>query len=414
MAHIAQANGKLRTRRTRSCEIAPRVLRAFFAIEQRAACALLRELNSPTETVSDPPGPLVHARSIAEHAFSRAAGAPLVGGNALRLLLDGVENYAAWHDAIRAAKRAIYFENYIIRADGTGRSFRDALIRRAADGVKVRLLLDWFGSLTTPRSFWEPLIRAGGRVRYHNPPHIRGELNWLSRDHRKSLVVDGGVGFISGVCVSDVWLGDADRGIEPYRDTGVELRGPAVADLVRAFTHVWGQNGSAIPSDEIAALPVPARAGGTSVRVVATAPNFTALYRLDLLVAALAQRRLWLTDAYFAGTASYMHALRAAARDGVDVRLLVPGGSDLPWLRPLTTAGRCSMREFASSSGTDRCCTPRRRSPTIAGHGWDRRISTWRAGSRTSNWMLPLMTKVSRARWPTCMSAISRTRLKSS
>ena len=257
----------------------------------------------------------------------------------MRLLLDGAENYAAWLEAIRSAKHAIYFENYIIRADATGRSFRDELARRAAAGVKVRLLLDWLGSFTTPLSFWEPLIKAGGCVSYFNPPRIRGELSWLSRDHRKSLTVDGSVGFISGVCVSDVWLGDAARGIEPYRDTGVEVRGPAVAEIVRAFAHIWAQNGKAIPADELAAFPVAENAGGIAVRIVATTPNVSALYRLDLLIASLAQKRLWITDAYFAGTPSYVHALQSAARDGVDVRLLVPGGSDLPWLRPLTTAG---------------------------------------------------------------------------
>ena len=281
----------------------------------------------------------MQARSLAELAFSRAAGAPLVAGNALRLLLDGAENYAAWRDAIRSAKHAIHFENYIIRADTIGRSFRDELAMRAAAGVKVRLLLDWFGSFATPRSFWEPLVRAGGCVRYHNPPQLGGELSWLSRDHRKSLTVDGRIGFISGVCVSDVWLGNPERGVEPYRDTGVELRGPAVADIVRAFAQIWAQNGPAIPAEELTASPLPGIEGGIALRVVATAPNVTALYRLDLLVASLAQRRLWLTDAYFAGTESYVHALRAAARDGVDVRLLVPGGSDLPWTRPFTTAG---------------------------------------------------------------------------
>ena len=289
--------------------------------------------------MSDPTAPLVHARSLAEHAFSRAAGAPLVGGNAIRLLRDGTENYAAWRDAIRSARHAIYFENYIIRADATGRGFRDELTARAEAGVKVRLTLDWFGSFNTPRRFWEPLVAAGGCVRYHNPPNLGGELSWLSRDHRKSLVVDGRIGFISGVCVSDAWLGDPERGVEPYRDTGVELRGPAVADIVRAFAQIWAQSGPAIPAEELAAFTVPETEGGIALRIVATTPNVTSLYRLDLLVASLAQRRLWLTDAYFAGTPSYVQALQSAARDGVDVRLLVPGGSDLPWLRPFTTAG---------------------------------------------------------------------------
>ena len=296
-------------------------------------------LNTPADIENEPARAIRSPHSFAEHAFTRASGTPLVGGNALRLLLDGAENYAAWLNAIRAARHAIYFENYIIRPDATGRSFRDELAGRAAAGVKVRVLLDWLGSFTTPRNFWEPLTRAGGSVCYFNAPGLRGDLNWLTRDHRKSITVDGEIGFIAGVCVSDVWLGDTERRIEPYRDTGVEIRGPAVVVLIRAFAQIWARSASAIPDAELAALPAPKQAGGVAVRIVATEPNVSALYRLDLLIASLAQRRLWLTDAYFAGTPSYVHALNSAARDGVDVRLLVPGGSDLPWLRPLTTAG---------------------------------------------------------------------------
>ncbi len=277
-------------------------------------------------------------RPLAERAFSRAAGAPLVMGNRIRLLLDAEANFTAWLDAIRAARTTVYFENYIIRPDEVGQRFRDALIERASHGVKVRVMLDWLGSLGTPRRFWQPLLEAGGRVRYHNPPRLDSPLGWLSRDHRKSLVVDGSEGFVSGVCVSRSWLGHPARGVEPWRDTGLALNGPAVADLVSAFAQVWAENGPVISKEELA-MPAPAPAGGVSVRVIATAPNISGIYRLDLLIAAMAQKRLWLTDAYFAGVPAYVQALRSAARDGVDVRLLVPGGSDLPWLRPLSTAG---------------------------------------------------------------------------
>jgi cardiolipin synthase A/B len=278
-------------------------------------------------------------RPIAERAVSRAAGAPLVGGNQVRLLLDATANYDAWLHAISGAEGGIYFENYIIRPDATGRRFRDALAAKARDGVKVRVLQDWFGSIRATRKFWGPLINAGGIIRIHNPPRFESPLGWLSRDHRKSLVVDGHTGFVSGLCVSDQWLGDPRKKIEPWRDTGVEIRGPAVTDLIAAFAQMWAENGRKLDQEEITSLPGPKVCGDVHVRVIATAPNLAGVYRLDLLVAALAQKRLWLTDAYFAGMPAYIQALRAAARDGVDVRLLVPGGSDLPWLRPLTTAG---------------------------------------------------------------------------
>lgn len=278
-------------------------------------------------------------RPIAERAVSRAAGAPLVAGNDVRLLLDAQANYDAWLAAIAAAEHVIYFENYIIAPDATGRLFRDALAEKARRGVKVRVLQDWLGSLRAGRKFWAPLINAGGIIRVHNPFRFESPLGWLSRDHRKSMVVDGHTGFVSGICISDRWLGDPKRGVEPWRDTGVEVRGPAVTDLLAAFAQMWAENGRKLDDEEFAELAPPQERGDIHVRVIATAPNLAGVYRLDLLVSALAQKRLWLTDAYFAGMPAYIQALRAAARDGVDVRLLVPGGSDLPWLRPLTTAG---------------------------------------------------------------------------
>ncbi len=276
---------------------------------------------------------------MAARAISRAGGAPLVGGNSVQLILNGRANYDAWLQTINEAHFSVYFENYIIRPDHTGREFLDALAARAAAGVKVRVLLDWLGSFRTPCSFWKPLITAGGEVRYHNPARFDSPLGWLSRDHRKSLVVDGCIGFVSGICVSDTWLGNAEAQIEPWRDTGIMLHGPACKDLVAAFADVWDESGPRIPAEEIEQHPEPNAAGSVDVRVIATAPNLGGLYRLDLLIAAMATKRLWLTDAYFAGVPAYVQALRAAALDGVDVRLLVPGGSDLPWLRPLTTAG---------------------------------------------------------------------------
>ncbi len=277
-------------------------------------------------------------RPIAERAVSRAAGAPLVAGNGVRLLLDAKENYGTWREAIGQAKQAIFFENYIISPDATGRSFRDALAAKAAEGVKVRVLQDWLGSPRATRKFWGPLINAGGIVRIHNPFRFESPLGWLSRDHRKTMVIDGHTGFVSGLCVSDRWLGNAARGIEPWRDTGVEIKGPAVIDLVKAFAEVWAENGKVLDPEDLD-IATPAAAGEVHLRVVATSPNMAGVYRLDLLVSALAKKRLWLSDAYFAGLPTYIQSLRAAARDGVDVRLLIPGGSDIKIIRPLTTAG---------------------------------------------------------------------------
>ncbi|HSP98080.1 MAG TPA: phospholipase D-like domain-containing protein [Candidatus Dormibacteraeota bacterium] len=280
------------------------------------------------------------SRAFADQAFSRAAGAPLVEGNCVRLLTDGRENYPAWLEAIGAAQRTIHFETYIIHEDDVGRQFAEALIAKARQGVRVRLIYDWMGGLgKSSRRFWRALRAGGVEVRCYNPPRLDSAFGWLSRDHRKMLAVDGAIGFVTGLCVGRMWVGAPDAGVEPWRDTGIEVRGPAVADMEQAFAEMWAAMGEPVPAHEIARREALPPVGDAALRVVATRPATAALLRVDQLVAALARQRLWLTDAYFAGTTAYVQALRAAALDGVDVRLLVPGGSDIPVLRPLSAAG---------------------------------------------------------------------------
>ena len=279
--------------------------------------------------------------SLIEQAFTRAAGTPLITGNSVRLLRDARENYPPWLEAIAAAEQTIHFETYIIWDDEQGAIFADALVQRAQEGVSVRLLYDWLGALgKAPRRFWEPIIRAGGDVRVFNPPRFASPLGWLHRDHRKALVVDGRVGFVSGLCVGQQWVGDAEKGIEPWRDTGVELRGPAVDAVERAFARAWAAAGERNGiREEPLAVPHNSAAGDVAVRVVASEPWSARMIRLEQLMAAAAQQRLWLTDAYFAGIPEYMQGLRAAARDGVDVRLLVPGTTDIPLLQAFSRSG---------------------------------------------------------------------------
>jgi cardiolipin synthase len=280
------------------------------------------------------------ARILAAQAFSRAGGAPLVHGNSIRLLKDARENYPAWLEAIRSAEKNVHFENYIIRDDNIGQQFADALIAKAKEGPRVRVLYDWMGAVTeTSGSFWRRLSDGGVEVRCFNPPRFNSPLGWVSRLHRKSLSVDNRVAFVSGLCVGQMWEGYPERDIPPWRDTGIAVRGPVVADVVQSFSRVWAEVGPEIPADELPdqkSIPIE---GTVDMRVLGVAAT-AGLYRLEQLIAVLAQKTLWLTDAYFVGTTSYVQALRGAAMDGVDVRLLVPGSSgDLKLLRPISRAG---------------------------------------------------------------------------
>ena len=272
-------------------------------------------------------------RALTADAFLRTSGAPLVRGNSLRILRDGSENYPEWMKAIESARKSINLEMYIIHNDNTGRRFRDLMAEKARQGVKVRVLYDWVGS-HGPLAYrmWKSARDAGVEVRAASPPSLDSLLGWASRDHRKLLTIDRSLAFISGLCMGDAWAGDPARGIAPWRDTGVEIQGPAVADAEVSFAEAWKKAGGSISTAEIPRREDLSRAGNVALRIVAASPETAGLYRLDLMVAASVCKTLWLSDAYFIGTSAYHQGLRSAALDGVDVRVLVPHGSDIQWI----------------------------------------------------------------------------------
>lgn len=291
--------------------------------------------------------PVATYRLLAEQAFSRAVGAPLVGGNTLELLIDAPANYDAWLKAIRGARRRVLLENYMIRDDEVGCEFRDVLVECAKAGILVAVVVDWLGCLgQSRRHFWAPLRAAGGAGRVFNPPRLGEPFGWINRDHRKLLAVDGTHGFLSGVCISAKWLGNPARNVPPWRDTGIAMRGPAVAEIEAAFAQSWDSLGPPLADSAPGAKSIEPL-GSVALRVIATQPPYASLYRLDHLIASMAHTTLWLTDAYFVAITPYVQALISAARDGVDVRMLVPGSSDIPIVahvsrtgyRPLLKAG---------------------------------------------------------------------------
>ena len=288
--------------------------------------------------ITNPPSPEL-SLALADRAFARAAGSDPIDGNAVRLLRDAAEHFPAWLDAIRAAKHSILFESYLWEDDPVGREFAEALAERVRSGVRVYVVYDWLGSFWAG-ALWTTLAAAGAHVRAFNPLRFDSPLGWLTRDHRKTIAIDGRIAFVTGLCVSARWNGDASRGMEPWRDTGVEIRGPAVAEIEQAFAKVWHAcGGGTLPAECLTAASAIEPQGDTRLRVIAGAPSATGTYRIDLAIASFARKHLWLTDAYFVGTSAYTQALRAAAADGVDVRLLVPGASDIPALSPLSRAG---------------------------------------------------------------------------
>ena len=299
------------------------------------ACPFLPVAPSRHEARSTRHGGLTTA--LGERILDRAAGSRPVPGNAVRLLIDGPETFDAMLEVIASAERWIHFENYIIRSDATGRRFAEALIAKARAGVRVRVLVDWFGSMGTRRRYWRVLRDGGVEVRIFSPLGLLDPISHLSRDHRKLVSADGRDMIVGGLCIGDEWAGDPARGILPWRDTAVRIQGPAAAVADASFARIWNVAGGTIPGSDHPG-EVPAR-GEAAVRVVAGEPGDARTYRLLTAVAAGSRERIWITDAYLSPPPPLRTAFIDAAHDGCDIQLLVPGMSDAPLVRDLTRVG---------------------------------------------------------------------------
>ena len=313
-------------------------MQRIFLAEQMKDTAL--------ETLSPRPGAIT--REFIEDSFDRVTGSKLLTGNDVRLLKDAEENYPAWLAAIENAEDRIFFESYIIHEDKQGEIFADALIKKAKEGVDVKLIYDWMGGFgKTSLKYWRNLRKNGVDVRCYNPPKFTDPLAIFSRDHRKSLIVDGQIAFVSGLCVGQDWVGKAEKGIPAWRDTGVEIKGSAVAEVEYAFSQIWAEMGAPINPEKLSRREDFEPVGNIALRVVDSVPASSYIYRIDQLLAAGVRETMWLTDAYFIGVPSYLQSIKDAAQDGVDVRILVPQSTDIALIqdttrstfRPLLEAG---------------------------------------------------------------------------
>ena len=270
-------------------------------------------------------------------AMDRAAGSTVVPGNRLSLQFEGPLTFDAWIEAIDRAERFVHFENYILRDDRVGRAFRDALIAKARQGVPVRVIYDWFGCWATPQRYWRPFREAGVEVRAFNRPSLDDPFGLLQRDHRKVVCVDGRGAFVGGFCVGEEWAGTATE--PPWRDTGVEIEGPAAAVAARSFERMWALMGTPVPDEIRVDEESQPAAGDTPVWVVEGQPGRSRVYRTMQLIAAYAKNRIWITDPYFVAPRPVAEALSAAARDGVDVRILLPAHNNWPWVGSMSRGG---------------------------------------------------------------------------
>jgi cardiolipin synthase len=255
--------------------------------------------------------------AILERDFSRP--------HRLRLLIDGAAAFDAMFAAIAQARQRVLVQFFVIHDDGLGRRLQQALLQRAAAGVQVCVLYDGIGSRDLPQRYVDQL-RAGGVAIHPFATHRwsnRFQLNF--RNHRKILVVDGDCGFVGGLNVGDEYLG-LKPPLAPWRDTHLELRGPAVADLQRLFAADWQWiTGASLPL-----LATPPVEGEASVLMVASGPADRRETASLFFTAAInaARQRLWLSTPYFVPDQAVFAALQLAVLRGVDVRVLIPSRPD--------------------------------------------------------------------------------------
>lgn len=278
-------------------------------------------------------------------AFMEAVSdVPLTVGNEARLLIDGPATYQAMFRAIDRARDHINLETYILRGDELGERLAQRLMARRAQGVTVNVLYDAVGSMNTQKEFFERLRQAGVTLCEFNPINPITGLRLNQRDHRKIMVVDGTVAFTGGINFDSVYSnGSASaprrkpqdaRHITStddvrWRDTQIEIRGPAVAQLQRLFLDSWDKQRCAQAADR-AYFPPLAPKGDKVIRVIGSSPDAQDSLIYLALVSAIsrAERSVDLTMAYFVPDAQMLRAVTAAVRRGVAVRLIVPGFSD--------------------------------------------------------------------------------------
>jgi len=284
-------------------------------------------------------------------AMSALGDVDLYSGNEAKLLIDGPATFAAMFEAIGRAKDSILLESYIIEDAAVSRRLAELLAKKRAEGVGVYMIYDAVGSIGTPQAYFDGLRAAGVAVCAFNPVNPlkqrSGYFDITQRDHRKILVVDGEIGFTGGINISAVYSSGsfgrkrrvADPAAEGWRDTQLQLRGPAVAALDGLVRQTW-----LLQRCEGVIAPPPTGLAGKSVgkelmRIVPATPSdpVNRIYALLLATIGAAQRSVYLTMAYFAPDEDMIVALCAAALRGVDVQLILPSRSDFA---PVLHAGR--------------------------------------------------------------------------
>jgi cardiolipin synthase len=266
-----------------------------------------------------------------EALVSRIDTSPFHAGNRIEVFFRGVDAMASMLSAVEKASREVLLESYIWKDDRTGIAMQHALMAAAGRGVRVRVLADALGSFGTRRAFWRTLRDHGVEAHLYHP--LGAPLQRLKfRDHRKILVVDRGIAFTGGMNIGDEYGSSLLPRADVYRDTHARVEGPAAWEMAVVFREGWEQAGGTRFTVETL---TPVASPGARVLVLDSRAGRGAEEAAAALAATVAatRRRLWITMAYFAPRPRAIGVLVEAPRRGVDVRLLLPGRTDVPLAR---------------------------------------------------------------------------------
>ncbi len=318
-----------------------RHIRAKIAVVGPAASSLSQRLRP--EEVSTPIG------ERCARVLLAAGTPPPTEGNRVTFLHGGDEAYDAVLSLVGSARDHLHAQFFILDVDPVGRRFVQALAARAREGIRVRLLLDSVGSWRALRRTVRPLREAGGQVAAFLPAfplHRRWSAHL--RNHRKLLIADGRKAFTGGMNIGKKYMGPKAAKVQ-WKDVAAMVEGSAMPDLQALFLDDWAfSTGETLPEGVL--FPPPVRfAGGDSppcaLQIAASGPDRKArpIYEGVFAAFTAARRRLWIETPYFVPDDGIGAALRNAALRGVDVRLIVPGTSDL---RIVSLAGRSYFDEM--------------------------------------------------------------------
>ncbi|MEJ2360852.1 MAG: phospholipase D-like domain-containing protein [Gammaproteobacteria bacterium] len=255
---------------------------------------------------------------------------PWRANNQFSLLVDAQHFFPAMLNAIDNARHFILFEQYLVQSGEILDQFIQHLIDARERGVLVYLLLDDFGSSGVSRSDQQRLSNHGIDLRFYNPFSWRSLYRSLRRDHRKLLIVDNHVAFVGGAGISDTYA-EGNPKVMNWHDVMLQIRGENVEDWIQSFMWVWNHTTDTMP---LVADYDRVNAGNQTGRVYLS----RGLLRNDIIRSVISHihrssQRVWLATPYFVTNRKLRRALRRAARNGIDVRLLLPGPiSDHPWI----------------------------------------------------------------------------------